>query len=174
VRVSARVRVNGTKRLLKWSLRRIAGQSVTFVEQGAGVAHVLLRTDRARGSVRFRPAPGGSRPRQIVAFVSENGLPRDRIVLTSFLAPAPPKLHAVRGLRLRGAVLRWSRQPGAAQYSLMVRAANGQTASFLTRRSLVRVPSTMRGEKLTVWISALGANGAPGPLRPTRLHTRRR
>jgi len=176
VQVAARVSGGGAGRRLRWSLKPLAGQKVTFVEQGAGVAHVLLRTDRARGSLRFTPAAGGARAREIEAFVTENGLPRDTVVLTHFHAPAPPKLRAIRVVHLRGRVLRWARQRGAAQYSLMLSTAGGGTASFLTGHASVRVPATMAGHTLTVWISAVGANGVPGPVHAStiRVHGRRR
>lgn len=170
VKVSARVTGRRNERLLKWSLRRIAGQRVTFVEQGGGVSHVLLSTERAHGSFRFAPAAGIAPARQIIAFVSENGLPRDRLVIAAFRAPS---LHAVHGLQLRRGVVRWSREPGAVEYSVML-SSHGLTDSFLTRRSSVRVPHAMAARKLRVWISALGADDVPGPVRMSMVSARRR
>lgn len=172
--VAARVSGSGAKRRLQWSLKPLAGQRVTFVEHGAGVAHVLLHTDRARGSLRFTPAAGGAMAREIEAFVTENGLPRDTLVIAHFHAPAPAKLRAITVLHLTGRTLSWARQPGAAQYSLMLSTAGAGTASFLTGHASVKVPAAMAGHTLTIWISAVGANGVPGPVHSTTIRLQQR
>jgi hypothetical protein len=174
VQVAARVSGRGARRLLRWSLKPLAGQKVTFVEHGPGVAHELLRTDRPHGRVRFIPATGGGRAREIEAFVTENGLPRDTLVLAHFRAPAPPTLRAIRVVHLSGRVLRWARQRGADQYSVMLSTATAATASFLTRRSSVRVPAAMAGHTLNVWISAIGTHGVPGPVHSTTIKVHKR
>ena len=169
VHVTGNVSGSGRRRLFSWTIRRVAGQSVTFFEQGAGVAHTLLRTSRPHGHLHFTPAASGGRSRQIEALVTENGLPRDQLVITHFVAPPTPKLRAISRLRLAGTLLRWSPQAGAAEYSLMLRTSNGATSSFLTHHASVRVPGSMRHRRLTVWISALSARDVPGPLQITTL-----
>jgi hypothetical protein len=174
VHVTGHVSGSRRRRLLSWSIRPVAGQSVTFVERGNGVAHTLLRTSRPHGHLRFTPAAGRGRARQIEALVTENGLPRDQLVVTHFVAPPTPKLRAIGKLRLSGTRLRWSPQAGAAEYSLMLRASSGATSSFLTHRASVRVPGSMRHRRLTVWISALSARNVPGPLQTTNLRPKAR
>ena len=169
VHVTARVSGSGPHRVLRWSTRPVAGQSVTYVERGAGVAHTLLRTSRPHGHLRFTPAATGGRSRQIEALVTENGLPRDQLAVTHFVASPTPKLRAISKLRLTGTLLRWSPQAGAAEYSLMLRTSNGATSSFLTHHASVRVPGSMRHRRLTVWISALSTRDVPGPLQITTL-----
>ena len=169
VHVTANVSGSGRRRLLSWTTRRVAGQSVTYFEQGAGVAHTLLRTSRPHGHLHFTPAATGGRSRQIEALVTENGLPRDQLAITHFVAPPTPKLRAISKLRLAGTLLRWSPQAGAAEYSLMLRTSNGATSSFLTHHASVRVPGSMRHRRLTVWISALSTRDVPGPLQITTL-----
>ena len=72
---------------LSWRLRPIAGQRVTFVEQARNVNRVIAVTRRARGSVRFRPAPG-SRRRTVVAYVEQDDIPRAELRVTRYVAPA--------------------------------------------------------------------------------------
>ena len=82
-RVVASVRRAGRTARLSWTLRAIPGQSVQFVEEASNVRRVITTTNRARGTKRFRPAPGVRR-RQIVAYVEQDGVPRKRIPLRRF------------------------------------------------------------------------------------------
>ena len=82
-RVVASVRRAGRSARLSWTLRAIPGQSVQFVEEASNVRRVITTTNRARGSKRFRPAPGVRR-RQIVAYVEQDGVARKRIPLRRF------------------------------------------------------------------------------------------
>ncbi len=177
VQVSAKVAVAhrahaGRRRVLTWSLRPLAGQRVTFVEHGANVTHTLASTDRAHGTLTFTPAPAAGRGRQIVALVTQNGLPRDQPVVARFLAPRLPRLRAVHGLRLRGSRLIWPGQPAAARYSLMLRSASGATSTAITRQPSLLVPRPMRHRTLAVSISALSTTGTIGPLRMVTVRLR--
>jgi hypothetical protein len=165
VQLHARVRRAGVRQLLSWSLRPIPGQTVTFIEHGRQTDRTLLSTSRASGRLVFTPAAGPGGRRQIVALVSEHGLPRTRLVVARFTAPAPPRLRAVTGLRRRGATLVWRRQPAAARYSVLLSAPSGATVATTTRQARLPVPRGMRGVPLTVSISALDADDNAGPLR---------
>jgi hypothetical protein len=167
--VNARVRRANNRRVLTWRLRQIPGQAVTFLEHGATTDRVLLTTSRAHGLLRFAPAPGAGGPRQIVAFVTEHGLARTRLVVARFTAPPPARLRAVTGLHRQGASLTWRSQPAAARYSLLLRTPNGTTLALVTPRAHLRMPAAMRRAKLRVWISALDATGKAGPLRSATL-----
>ena len=168
-RVNARVRRAHKRFALSWRLRRIPGQSVTFLEHGASTDRVLRTTSRAQGVLRFAAAPGPGGPRQIIALVAEHELPRSRLVVAHFTAPPPPRLRAVSGLRRHGASLTWRSQPAALRYSLLLRTPNGATLALVSRRAHVRVPAAMRSSKLRVSISALDATGSAGPLRTISL-----
>ena len=82
-RVAARVTRSGRSARLAWTLRTIPGQSVQFVEEASNVRRVITTTNAARGAKRFRPAPGVRR-RMIVAYVEQDGVPRQRIPLRRF------------------------------------------------------------------------------------------
>ena len=164
VQVTARVSGSGKHRVLEWKLRPQPGQRVQFVQRGAGGDRVIATTTRAGGRVRFTPTLAAARSRTIVAFVTENGLPRSQLVVAHFRAPAPVRLHTVRKLHLHGGTLRWSAQSGAASYSLMLGTAGGATFSTITRHASLRIPRSIRGRTLVVTISALGADRQAGPV----------
>ena len=174
ISVKAGVSGSGSHPELTWSLHPQPGQGVQFVQQGAAGDQLIVTTTRARGHVGFTPSVAGGRARTIVAFVTENGLPRSQVVVAHFKAPAQPRLHAVNKLRLIGSTLRWSAQAAAADYSLMLRASSGATFATVTRHPSVPVPGPMRRRNLTVTISALSAGGNPGPMRTltVRFHAR--
>jgi hypothetical protein len=165
VRVRARVRRAGAKQLLSWALRPIAGQKVTFIEHGSQTDRTLLSTSRASGRLRFTPAGGAGGRRQIIALVTQGGLPRARLVVARFVAPRPPRLRAVAGLRRHGATIRWRREPAATRYSVLLSAPSGAWFATTTRQASVQVPRPMRGVTFTVSITALDAGDNAGPLR---------
>jgi hypothetical protein len=71
-----------------WRLKQVPDQVVTFVEEGDEIAQILARTSEAKGTLAFDPAAGPTRNREIVAVVEQNGMPRERIVVAKFTAPA--------------------------------------------------------------------------------------
>src|SRR5690606_24263284 len=78
-RAESRRRATG-RYVLRWNLRRIPGQTVTFSEEGRGVPpRVLLRTRKAKGTKAFRPHLLPQRGRRIIATVEQFGRPRARI-----------------------------------------------------------------------------------------------
>jgi hypothetical protein len=87
---SVKARVRGKR--LAYRIPRVKGQAVTFEERGRGVAHVLgtVRTG-GRGTLRFTPADGAGGTRTIVATVEQDGLPRKRMTVATYKAPARVK-----------------------------------------------------------------------------------
>ena len=125
-RVRARVQGRGRgARTLRYRVRRIPGQRVTFIERGRGVAHRLGTTRGGRGKLRFRPARRGSPQRQVIAQVTQSGLPRANLRVARFRAAAPRRPARVRRIalrRARGAVrVRWARAARAHRYYVTVR-----------------------------------------------------
>ncbi|MDX6226156.1 MAG: hypothetical protein QOE64_2532 [Frankiales bacterium] len=82
--VAATVAGSGTSRSLSWSLTPSPGQVVRFVENGIDSSQVLATTSAASGTVPFEPAAGAAGTRTIVAEVSQDGVPRASIDLTTF------------------------------------------------------------------------------------------
>ncbi len=96
-KVTARVRGHR----LAYRIARVRGQRVTFEERGRGVAHVLGSVAAGgRGTLRFRPADGAGGRRRIVALVEQDGLPRKRIEVATFVAPPRSRPGAPGGVKL--------------------------------------------------------------------------
>lgn len=168
-RVHAGVQGHGRTRTLRWSLRSIPGQQVTFAEVGPQVTRTLISTNRARGQFRFVPESRSARTRQIVAFVTENGLQRDRFVVAHFTAPALPPLLRVRQIRLRAHTLSWRREAAATSYSITV-VGRGTPLATYTHRDRLRIPRSVGGQPYRVSITPLDTRGARiGPTTSVRL-----
>lgn len=183
-RAGTKGRASGAKRILTWRLRRLPGQQVTFIERGAGVARVIARTRAASGSRRFTPAPGPGGRRRIEVLVEQGGMPRARLTVAAYKAPATRRTRAVRGLTRSlpagkkargrgkrrakaraGRILRWQPQAAASEYSLVVRRPDGRTIVATPRAARLRLPKATTRERLQVTILALDRLGRPGPVR---------
>ncbi|HEY6889644.1 MAG TPA: hypothetical protein VI300_17735 [Solirubrobacter sp.] len=87
---SVKARVKGHR--VAYRIPRVKGQTVTFEERGRGVAHVLGTVrGGGRGTLRFTPADGAGGTRRIVATVVQDGLPRKRMTVATYKAPARGK-----------------------------------------------------------------------------------
>ena len=142
VHVTARVSGSGPHRVLRWSTRPVAGQSVTYVERGAGVAHTLLRTRDRTDTYASRPPPLAGGPADRSAGHRER-LPRDQLAVTRIVAsPHPTKGNQQAAPHRHAAAL----VPPSRRSRILTHAAtsNGATSSFLTHHASVRVPGSMR------------------------------
>lgn len=83
--------VSGTalRRTLSWHIANLSGQQVTFVEEANGIDHVLAaNVSASSGQVSFTPADGPAGTRSIVAEITQDGLTRQTVPVTSYTAPA--------------------------------------------------------------------------------------
>lgn len=86
--ISAAVTGTGTQRTLTWNLTPLPGQTVTFVEKGPETTAVIASTSAASGQVPFLPADGPAGTRELVAVVSQDGMPRGEVPAGSYEAAA--------------------------------------------------------------------------------------
>ncbi|MGO9298961.1 MAG: fibronectin type III domain-containing protein [Acidimicrobiales bacterium] len=87
--VSAKVSGHGPVRVLTWRMKSLPGQSVTFVEQGKKVDHVLATDVTATsGRLSFTSANGSAGTRVILAMVMQHRLPRTVLRVASYSASA--------------------------------------------------------------------------------------
>ncbi len=153
VRVRARVTGRGRADVLAYRVRRIPGQTVRFIERGAGWQRALGMATGARGRLRFTPAAIAGR-RQVVAIATQSGRPRVELTVARFTAPGPPRLTRPRGLRAvrrgKAIVLRWRPVPGATAYEVRV----GPATAVVTRPRY-----TVRAPRARITIRALSATG---------------
>jgi hypothetical protein len=82
--VTGAVRGSGDSRSLTYRITPVEGQTVTFVERWRGGSGVLGDASGNTGTVRFAPAPGAGGRRTIVAVISQNGLPRAELAVTTY------------------------------------------------------------------------------------------
>ena len=75
---------SGDSRSLVYRITPIEGQTVTFVERWRGGSGVLGDASGTTGTLRFAPAPGAGGRRTVVAVVSQNGLPRAEVPVTTY------------------------------------------------------------------------------------------
>ena len=168
-RVSARVSGKGAKRVLRWRLRPLRGQRVTFAEEGSDSANVIARTTRARGKVRLTPSPGAGRARNVVAIVEQDGAPRDTLTVARYTAPAWRRPAKPRRLRVRRKgttlIVTWRKAAGAERYTVFATAADGDREVFVLPRGRLRlrIPDVQRNHHARVEVAGLRSDNLPGP-----------
>ena len=169
VQVDAAVGGRGRARVLRWRLRPIKGQRVTFAEVGTDVRNAIVSTSSRRGSVRFRPADGPAGRREIVAIVEQDGQPRTTQTVGSYRAPGRLRPGKPRRLRVRRSgsrlVVSWVPNPSGFRHALYFQLGDG-------RRLVQVVPASRRAYTLKgvprsasakVKAYALSAVDAKGP-----------
>lgn len=165
--IHARVSVQGAHRVLTYTLTPAAGRVVTFVERVRGAYRVLGRARGRRGSLRFVPAAGPGGRRQIVALVTQDSIPAPGVVVASYVAPRPARLHAPSGVRVSrvGARLKvsWRPVPGAWRYSALVSLTGGRRELLLSRSPHVTFTGVDRYRGGSVRVSAIDDDGRGGP-----------
>jgi hypothetical protein len=172
--VRAHVSGRGQHRVLHYSLMPRPGQVVRFVEQAPGVAHSIGKATARRGTIAFMPAIGRPGRRQIVAQVSRNGLLGAQFVVTTYVAPGPPKAAKPTHLRVARRGSRLSVSWGAAAnatggYQIVVIASDGRRLLFQRPSGgrSVTVPS-FSASGATVTVEGVGPDGHTG--RPATAH----
>jgi hypothetical protein len=167
--VSVRAKVTGTgrHRTLRYRIRRIPGQVVTFFERGARWMHEIGRVaGGGRGARRFALAPAAGGRRAVVAEVSQYGHPRAQVSVATFVAPPPPRLTRPGHLRAtrRGSTLliSWRRVATAKAYAITIRTSDRRHVTTIIigpRFKLLRFGSRARAR---VGVRALDSRKA-GP-----------
>ena len=179
--ITAKVGGRGRSRILRYRQAAHPGEKVTFVERAKGLEHALPRVRGRTGTLRF--APGGGRPgrRQIVANVTQDGLPRKSYVVASYVAPRPSKPGRAGRVRLRrsgssAVTVTWRPAARAARYVVKVRLADGHRSTTIvparSRRS-VRVAAFLPKKGGQVRITAVDRAGLAGPVVTAKLKASR-
>lgn len=174
--VKSRVAGRGHSRTLRYDVRRINGQRVTFIERmGSSVGRKLgAVAGGGSGSLKFRPGFGPAGRREIVALVEQDGKPRETQVVASYTAPRPllpTKPGRVRVKRMkRGAVrVTWGAARRAKSYDVTIKLSDGRREIFKARKrtlTLRGVDSDVRG---TIAVNAQGERLVDGPRAVARL-----
>jgi hypothetical protein len=157
VKVTARAK----KHTLRYTERVSPGQRVVLAESSGRELGTL---HGAQGTLRFKPDPASGR-HDIVAIVTQNGLPMSRKVIAHYTVPKPRRPTKVT-VRARGTKLIVSWKGGAAL--VVAKTSNGTlVAEAKTRHTTLTdiAPVT----KATVTVTPVGADGARGRAVSARL-----
>jgi hypothetical protein len=172
--VKASVGGRARARVLRYSATIRPNLVTTFAEQGANGLHAIGTARAARGRLAFSPANGPAGKRTIIAIVTENGLPRERVAVATYNAPGPLRPARVGGLRLsrRGTALTisWKAAANATRYAILIAGGDGRhdlrVVSAGTHRLRVAVVAHTR---VQVTVAGLRPDGSRGPAGAARL-----
>ena len=141
--VKAVVSGKGRNRELTWKIRQIPGQRVRIVEEGRGAYNQIVAPKTRTGTVRFTPTNGKKGKRKLFAMIEQDGMPRDRVLAGTYVAPGPPRPSAPRFVRLARRsgklVVRWGRARGAAQYAVRAKLEDGRRLVIPTRKRKLKI-----------------------------------
>ncbi len=179
----------GGQKLLTVASKLPVGTTLSLSEEAAHVSRSIGATASARAfaasptariarvnqQIRFTPAPGPGGTRRIVAIVSRDGIPKRRIVLGSYRAPAPAKAGRVG--RLRGTVtgsrlkLSWTPARNARRYVVVVKLKRGLplTLSAGPKARGIVVTEALARLGATVQVRAIGPLSTAGPTATTKV-----
>ena len=167
--ITGHVTGRGTTRQLSYAATLGSGMTVSFAEMGKDAYHVIGAARGAHGTVRFTPVDGPAGVRTIVAIVSEDGIPRERVVIARYHAPGPVTPGRVHGLSVRrsGHTFRISfgSAAGATSYSLRVTASDGRhLLKLIGRRGhSLKLPVIGYSDRISVSVAGLSPLGRSGP-----------
>jgi hypothetical protein len=184
--VRATVRGRGRRRTLRFRLPRVAGQRVTFAEQGRRVYRTIGSTTKGHGALAFRPAAGPGGRRAIVAVVEQGHVPYEELAIAHYRAPPTPRLQRPRhvDVRRRGRkmAIGWAPVGGARGYRVRVDLPrDGRRLLYFPapKKHGLRVRGVERSDLARVSVAAIGPDlqsgrAARAKLMPVRPRVSRR
>lgn len=168
-RVRATVSGRGYARTLSYQVKRIPGQTVTFVERAGDMTRRIGVVKDARGTLRFRPGPGRKGTRQIVAIVQQGGQPRANLRVASYAAPPPQQPARTRTVRIgrtaTSAVVTWARAARAQRWRIVVTVSDGRRFSMVRGARRLVLRGIYRHRTVRVSVRGISAGNVTG--RPT-------
>ena len=175
-------RAAADKERLRYSLREIPGQQVTFVDAHKGHGfRVLGHAHGSKGTIVFAPSSELGRTHEIVAWIAQDGHPREDLTLIHYTAPTPAPLPAPKGLKATRhgttVTVRWRAVSGAAGYTLSVRLSDGVSRHYAlgvrgsgkVRQLTLSAPGYL-GARLSLAAQAPGRGHHAGRRAVVRLH----
>jgi hypothetical protein len=169
-KLSAKVTGAGRTRTLAYRVKTPPDTTVQFAERGTGAYRVIGSARGASGHIRFTPAAGPAGRRDIVASITENGLPARSETLTHYVAPQPPVPGRVKGLRVsrRGHAFRIAFGTAAAadHYVVQITATDGHRyARVISGKTAhqVTVPALGYQDVVTATVTAISVMQRSGP-----------
>jgi hypothetical protein len=167
--VSATVSGQGSRRELHYKVGDATGLKVEFIERSAHVDHVIGITTGNKGTISFVPAPGPAGTRQIIAQLTQSGVPvvlrpgtsqPDAIVAGSYSAPGPRQLARVQSVMVhrtgRRVLVTFSPVAGATRYAVAVSLSDGTRELFVTQQRSITIQPVFFEVGGSVTVRALG------------------
>jgi hypothetical protein len=167
--IRATITGRGPRRVVHYHATMPSSVTIALDEQTKHLLHRIGTVHSGSGTIPFQPAfgPGGSR--QLVAEISNNGVPQDSQTLGSYTVPAPARPGRAARLRVRaghGAFSYSFRAPaGAARTLIQINASDGRHLQRLVAPGVRRgsVPVIGYGDAVTVTIRGVRLDGLKGP-----------
>jgi hypothetical protein len=170
--VRATVTGRGARRVLHWRAVGLAGRRIVFRELGGVGDRLLLRTVRARGTLRFRVSPGLGAKRLLDATVIARGIPVRTQRVASFRAPViglPARPARLRAHRRRTMLEASWRDRGASRYQVLVALPGHIRRLYITRAPRLTLRGVARRGAVTLTVSPVNLLGQRGRSASIRL-----
>lgn len=176
--VNGSVSGTGSRRTLHYHVKLPKNVTVSFAEQTTKLLHVIGTAKHASGTLEFKPAFGPAGRRQIVAEISNGGLPTVRKVIATYVAPKPPSPGRARRVRVtatkRAFAVSFTPPANSVKTLIEISATDGrrlhELVSIRTRR--ISVPVIGYRDGITVTVVGVGVDGRRGPA--AKAHARRK
>jgi hypothetical protein len=165
-KVTAKVGGKGRARTLTVTSTPVQFRTFTFFEVTPRGERLIGVTDGTGGKLKFTSAPGDGGKRVIEAAVAQDGIPRERVQVASYIAPAIPRPGAVKGVKVArskgGVLVTWRGGTGATSFLVAVNAADGRRNVLVAKRRTLRVAAIPKGDRVTVTVRARNSAGKLG------------
>ncbi len=156
-----------------------SGQKVAFKESGKFGTNLLGTVRHAKGTLKFKPAPGAGGKRQVTALIMRDGLVTDKRVVGSYKAPPPKRPARVKKLKARkhgsSLVVSFRRPKPVARTQVLVSGRHGTHLAKLLegRKHKARFGGLRWEKRLTVKVRSYSDEGRAGPVKKLTLRSRR-
>jgi hypothetical protein len=167
--IRATVRGRGSRRVVHYHATMPSSVTIALAEQNGRLLHRIGTVHGGSGTIKFQPAFGPGGKRQLVAEISNNGMPQDSQTLASYMVPAPAKPGQAKRLRVRSSRGGFSysfRSPShAARTLIAITASDGRHLQRLVAPGVHRgsVAAIGYGDAVTVTVRGVRIDGVQGP-----------
>jgi hypothetical protein len=152
-KITARVTGKGRTRKIAYKMAPIPGVEVQLSEEGPQTKQVIGKFKGAAGTLTFKPGNGRGGRRDIVALVTQGGMPWKTVRVATYVAPAPVvpstprKLKAVRqGKRL---AVTWRRGRAVDRWTVELSLKGGRRLTRIAKGTATGIRIPLLGTETT-------------------------
>ena len=165
-KVTAKVGGKGRARTLNFTATPVQGRKVRFFEVAPKGERLIGVSDASRGTLKFTSAPGKGGKRVIEAAVEQDGIPRERLEVATYTAPARARPGSVKRVKVRrskrAVLVTWQGGAGAASFLVAANTSEGRRNVYVATRRSLRIPAIPKGTRITVLVRGRNAEGRLG------------